>query len=330
MKDPNKNPEINSEIWTEIKEKKKDHITDIKNLKKDVNRWNALLHYLPIFEKSPLFETINIKKWDLLFNEWMIDTHLYIIKKWLLSVEKYTTSAKKETKQLATLKTWDFLWEWSLNDASMTKEALIIALENSEILAIDSKNNIKKFIEENPSIWYELLKYIIVDTNKRLLESNKIITTNYEIDKSIKALTIIDTKNIFILIDKIKLIADVDYILYLEKHQIMENFFTLKYDSRQPSKMQDMIFEKKGYFLDLNELFEKTNICTDDLFIINKLNIWSEVYGYLIFGREKRSFSGSDKKVFTSISNSFAWVLKKFITDKENKNKLYLTEMKNK
>lgn len=330
MKDPNKNPEINSEIWTEIKEKKKDHITDIKNLKKDVNRWNALLHYLPIFEKSPLFETINIKKWDLLFNEWMIDTHLYIIKKWLLSVEKYTTSAKKETKQLATLKTWDFLWEWSLNDASMTKEALIIALENSEILAIDSKNNIKKFIEENPSIWYELLRYIIVDTNKRLLESNKIITTNYEIDKSIKALTIIDTKNIFILIDKIKLIADVDYILYLEKHQIMENFFTLKYDSRQPSKMQDMIFEKKGYFLDLNELFEKANICTDDLLVINKLNIWSEVYGYLIFGREKRSFSGSDKKVFTSISNSFAWVLKKFITDKENKNKLYLTEMKNK
>jgi hypothetical protein len=54
----------------------------------------------------------------------------------------------------------------------------------------------------------------------------------------------ITPRNIFHLIDRIKSIVDVDYILYFEKHQIMENFITLKYDSRQPNKMQDKVFER--------------------------------------------------------------------------------------
>lgn len=328
MKDQIKHVEINSERLNWIIEKKQDNITDIKNLKKDVVRGNSLLNNLSIFEKSPLFEVKTIKKWELLFDEWKIDNNLYIIKKWLLSVEKYTTNERTDTKQLATLKTWDFLWEWSLNNTSLPKEALIRAMETSEVLAIDGKHNVKKFIEENPSIWYELLKHVITETNKRLLESNKIITTNYEIEKQVKALTIIDTKSIFNLIDKITTIADVDYIIYIEKHQVMDNFFILKYDSRQPNKMQDMIFERKGYFLDLDELFKEANISKEDQLVINKLGIGSEVYGYLIFWREKRWFSGSDKKIFTSIANSFVWILKKFITDKEDRNKLYISEMK--
>lgn len=328
MKEKIKNVELNSEVLNTVKEKKQEHIIDINNLKKDVLRQNSLLNYIDTFEKSPLFKTKIIQKWELLFNEWTIDNNLYIVKKWILSVEKYTTTERINTKQLATLKTWDFLWEASLDRDDSRKEALIKALENSEVLAINAKTDLKKFIEENPTIWYELLKHIIIETNKRLLESNKIITINYEIEKQVKSLTTIDRKSIFGLINKIKAIADVDYILYIEKHQVMDNFFILKYDSRQPNKMQDIIFERKWYFLDLDELFEKANIASDDKIVVNKLSIWDEIYWYLILWREKRGFSWSDKKIFTSIANSFVWVLKKFFTDKDDMNKLYITEMK--
>lgn len=328
MKEPVENIDINSEILTRVKEKQNNHMTDINNLKKDVLKQNTLLNHIDTFEKSPLFETLSIEKWELLFDEWASDNNLYIIKKWLLSVEKYTTTQRQDTKQLATLKTWDFLWEASMDKGSTKKEALIKALEKTEVLAIDAKKDLKKFIEENPSIWYELLKHIITETNKRLLESNKIITTNYEIEKQVKALTSIDRKSIFGLIDKIKMIADVDYILYVEKHQVLDNFFTLKYDSRQPNKMLDEVFERKWYFLDLDDFFKRANITKDDQIIINKLSIGNEIYGYLILGREKRAFSGSDKKIFTSITNSFVWVLKKFFTDKEDMNKVYISEMK--
>ena len=65
-----------------------------------------------------------------------------------------------------------------------------------------------------------------------------------KIEKAINSMKEITPRNIFHLIDRIKSIVDVDYILYFEKHQIMENFLTLKYDSRQPNKMQDKVFER--------------------------------------------------------------------------------------
>jgi len=86
-------------------------------------------------------------------------------------------------------------------------------------------------------------------------------------------LTKIDSKAIFSLIDNIKKIVDVDYILYFEKHLIMPNFLTLKYDSRQPNKMQDEVFEKSGYFINLDEIFERCNVKQEDKIIVNKLSI---------------------------------------------------------
>lgn len=328
MKEIRKNVDINSESLLWIKEKESNHKMDMKHLQTDVVKQNSLLHYCDIFEKSPLFEKKIVQKWNLLFDEWSQDNNLYIIKKWLLSVEKYTTQDKTETKQLAILKSWDFLWEASLSKHSEKKEALIKALENSEILLINGQNDVKKFIEENPSVWYDFLKHIILETNERLLEANKLITSHYEIERAINSMKEITPRNIFGLIDRIRTIVDVDYILYFEKHQIMENFLTLKYDSRQPNKMQDMIFERSWYFLNLDDLFSECNISLEDKIVINKLSIWNEIFWYLIFWREKRAFNGSDKKTFSSLSNSLAWVIKKLFTDKEIKNKLYVEEMK--
>jgi hypothetical protein len=117
--------------------------------------------------------------------------------------------------------------------------------------------------------------------------------------------------------------------LYFEKHTIMENFLTLRYDTRQSNKMLDLVFERKWYFLDLDELYEQANIKQEDRVVINKINIGDEVYWFLILWRESRTFSGSDKKIFISVANSLAWILKKFFADKESRDRLYIRETKN-
>lgn len=328
MKEIIKNVDINSPILSWIKEKKTKHQMEMQHLQTDVVRQNSLLHYCDVFEKSPFFEKKVVQKWALLFDEWSFDNNLYIIKKWLFSVEKYTTWDKTDTKQLAILKSGDFLWEASLSKDMWKKEALIKALEKSEVFQIDAGKDMKKFIEENPSVWYDLLKHIIIETNERLLEANKLITSHHEIEKAINAMKEVNAKNIFLLIDKIKNIVDADYILYFEKHQIMESFLTLKYDSRYPNKMQDKVFERSGYFLNLEALFDECNINQEDKIVINKLSIGNEIFWYLIFWREKRTFSGSDKKTFSSLCNSLAWIMKKLFTDKEIKNRIYIEEMK--
>jgi hypothetical protein len=41
-----------------------------------------------------------------------------------------------------------------------------------------------------------------------------------------------DNKNIFKLIDSFSKIIDVEYIIYLERNPIMQNYMTIKYDTR--------------------------------------------------------------------------------------------------
>ncbi|MDD5770263.1 MAG: cyclic nucleotide-binding domain-containing protein [Candidatus Gracilibacteria bacterium] len=323
IKDINQTPENQSGK----KEKQKDNIQDMNNLKKEVIKGNSLLNNIKVFENSPLFDDVSIKKGTLLFDEGTIDNNLYIVKKGILSVEKWTTNKKVDTKKLAILKTGDFLGEGGLNNPQVAKEVLVIAQKDSQLLKIEAKNDLKKFIEENPTVGFDLLKHIITETNKRLLEANRIITVNYEINKHIKDLPEVNIKSILGLINDIKSIADINYVIYIEKHPVID-IYILKYDSRIPNKILDIIIEKKGNLFDLDDLYEKANISNDDYIEINKLNIGSDIYGYLIFGREKRGFDGSDKKVFTSICNSFVGVLKKFFTDKDDMNKLYISEMK--
>ncbi len=289
---------------------------------------HPLLKHASLMENSPLFEKKSMKKWEILFDEWSIDSHLYIIQKGSLSVEKYTTIEKTQTKQLAILTSGDFLWENWLSATSKPKEAKIVCLENTDLLQIDLKSDMKKFLEEYPSIWFEILKHIIIETNQRLSEINRLFTSNYELEKTINSLKNVDLKAIFMILEKIQSILDIDYILYFEKHMILDQFLTLRYDSRFPNKMQEKIFEKTGLFMNLDVLYQEVNISPDDKIILNKLSLWEEIYGYIILWREKRSFDGSDKKILSWASNSLAGIVKKYLWDKEEKNKLYISEMK--
>lgn len=319
MKTHIKNIEINSS-----------HLHSLQKWRKEsFDIWeNIFLKNSQVLEDSQLFQIKILKKWEYLFKEWEVDENFYIIKQGLLSVEKFTTKDQKNTKQLALLEAGDFLGEAGMDGKNTPKQTNIKSLQDSILYSIDIQKDLPLFIEKYPKIWYDFLKYIILETNARLNEANQIIASQYEIEKSIQSLKSFSAKNIFSLIDKICQIVKSDYILYFEKHQILDNFLILKYDSRHPNIMQDKVFEKSGYFLDFEELLNECNIGKDEKASINKLSIWDEVYWYFIFVKEKYLFSESDRKIFQTLSNSFAWVLKKFFTDKEQKNIQFIEDGK--
>jgi len=291
------------------------------------DNYSNFLKYIKIFEDISYFKTFELKSKELLFDEWNINNCFYIIKKWSISIEKYTTIQKKDTMKLAILKDWDFLWEWSFQNRENKKEVIAKALENTILLKLEWLDNINNFLYNYKELWIEFLKIIIDVSNVRLLESNKIITMNFEIEKTINSLKEINYKWFFYILNEIKNIIWLDYVLYFEKNTILSDFLTLKYDSRKENKIQDLIFEKKWYFIDLDELFERCTIKNEDKIIINKLSLWWEVYWFLIFWRYEKNFNSTEKKQFWSLSNSMSWLLKKFISDKEDKNKNYIKEM---
>jgi hypothetical protein len=81
---------------------------------------------------------------------------------------------------------------------------------------------------------FSLLKYIIFLSNKRLSEANYLITSTYTISKEIIELNEITNKTIFSLIEKLKQSIKINDIIYYEVNPVMENYITMKYDTRIP------------------------------------------------------------------------------------------------
>ena len=258
-----------------------------------------------IFLKSTwFFKEISLEKGDLLFDEWELNDNIYIILTWELLIEKYTTNKKNETKILWKLIKNDIFWEWALND-NKPKEVKIVSSSKTYLIYISAKKEFDRFSKKHPEESMKLLKYIIYLSNKRLTESNYFITANYKISKEILNLKSIDNKSIFWLIDKIEDIVVVDYILYLEKNIVMENYLTMKYDSRIKGKMLDKVIEITNNKLDLLELK-----LSEISYFISELNFWENHLWYLIFFKKDALFSDNSKKILTSISIWVSWVIK--------------------
>ncbi|MBT3729171.1 hypothetical protein HOG27_03775 [bacterium] len=69
--------------------------------------------------------------------------------------------------------------------------------------------------------------------NKRLSEANYLITAAFKISSEIRALENISNKKIFEVLEMLKNSVEVDDIIYYEANPVMENYVTLKYDTRQ-------------------------------------------------------------------------------------------------
>ena len=259
------------------------------------------------------FKEITLKRWDILFDEWEINNNLYYILSGKLSIEKYTTKEKKETKQLAIIWKGDFLWEWSLN-TSEPKQVKVLASEKSVLLYIDAKTDFLDFMKEYPEEAKNILVYIISITNKRTLIWNKYITSIYEINKSIREIKKVNFKEIFKILDKINLILEWEFLIFLETNRIDKSYLTLKYDSRKSWKMQDKLLEKWKYNLEEIWIKKDYKILTKEIFI------WEESLWNIVITK-KESFNQNDKRIFLGMINSLAWILKqkKFLEEERDK-----------
>ncbi len=269
-------------------------------------------------ENSWFFEEKTLKKWELLFDEQEINNNFYIIKSWKLNIEKYTTPLKDDTKILASLEKWDFLWEASFTN-SKPKEVLVKSVENTKLIFIQAKN-LDNFLEKYPTQTKNFLLEIIETINKRVNIWNKYITSIYEINKMVNNLQKINYLEIFKIFEKIKLIMWVKFLIYLEKNPVIENIFSYKYNSDFPLKMQNKVIDIKKY--DLEKDFWINKKC---YILENDINIWDDILWKIIIWKTKE-FSENEKRLFLWIITSIAWVIKQKEIFDEIRNKNFMQE----
>lgn len=265
------------------------------------------------------FKSKSLKTWEILFDEWEIDKNIYVVEKGKVKVEKYFSSEKKEKKLLAVLWKNSIFWEGSIFN-NHPKEVVISAIWETKLYFIKSKD-FRNFVKENTEIAVDFLSQIINLSNKRLLEANFLLTSNYKISKMISEEIEFSNKNLFDIIDEFCSIIKAKYIIYVEINQVLENYATVSYDSRIQWKLLDKVLELKNSKIDLEnlkefEVWEKNMIL--ELKNGNKI-IWF----FIIWEDEKVEFSESQKKSINSI-----WVLlagfikqKQYFQNEKNKEK---------
>ena len=273
-----------------------------------------------ILKNSWYFKEVVLEKSQVLFSEWQVDNNIYIVLAWELSVEKYTTKQKNETKILAYLNQTDVFWEAALSN-NEAKQVSIVAKRKTLLLSIDAEKWIYDFSKKYPKEAFELLKYIIFLSNKRLLDANYLITANYKISNEIIALEEINIKKIFELIEKLKESIDVSEIIYYETNPVMDNYITLRYDTRQKTKMQNKVIEITNSKLDLLDL-KVDGFST----FTQRLSIWHNNLGYLVFLKKSDNFNELDKKILTSTATSIAWLIKQKQLLDEERDKQFMNE----
>ncbi|NDK08373.1 cyclic nucleotide-binding domain-containing protein [Candidatus Gracilibacteria bacterium] len=275
---------------------------------------------IEFYKTSGFFELKNFKAGELVFDEGSVDENIYIIISGKVSVGKYTTTEKKEIKELAILGQGEFFGEACIT-SSGSKEALVKSIEDTNLIFINGKTGLQDFVQKYPKEGLELLSYIIDNTNKRLVLANRLITANYEIVKSIIEIENINDKGIFNLIEKIKLITGFDYILYLEVNQVMNDYIVLKYDTRETGKFLDIVIDRKK----INNLREVNEVVLENYNYIQKLSIGKFDLGFMIFSK-KTNFTYDDKKLLLSVSNNLTGLLRQKIILKDELNKKSIKE----
>ena len=279
---------------------------------------------LSFFVNNPYFEEITLDKSSVLFDEWDVDDNLYIIKSWKLSIQKYVTNERKELKILATLESWAIFWEWSLKKSD-PKEVKIIALEKTLIFKINVNKWINWFIKEFPDEWIILLTEIIDITNKRLLESNFLLTSSYQMSKIISEIDQYDNKSLFYIINEFQKTIKAEYIIYLEKNPVIDHYMMIKYDTRSDWKLQNNLVDLQDKILDLKDL-EKDWIILEKYNLIQALRNKNEIIWYLIIWEIDNKFLESKRKAISATSSLIAWVIKQKQAYEEQVNLDYLNE----
>lgn len=265
------------------------------------------------------------KKWfqenQLIFDEWAIDTCLYIVYEGEICIEKYVSPDKKEVREIAILHSWDVFWEWAFSELT-PKEVRVRAVKESMLFYIDVTKDLEQCLQQFPALSLQILKEIISLTNKRLLVSNREATINYEITKMINSIETFDMKSVTSLFDSISQIFGSDYLLYLEKKEFIEHTLVIRYDTREPWKFRDTVIRFPDDFK--RDVLEEYGINLWKNTLIQKISVGWILLWYIVFWNAEEDFSHSDKRNAQSIANNLVWILRQKKLLDEERDKVYI------
>lgn len=268
------------------------------------------------YKKNNLFKLFILKQNEVLFEEWDIDNNIYIIEEWNLQVEKYINKNKNETKVLAILTSWSIFWEGSLSNSN-PKEVRIVAQNEVSLLKI-SVDDFEQFILQDSKSWIKLLSEIIEVSNKRLLESNLLLTSNYNLSKYVAEIEEFNYKAIFSIFDEYVINLDADKLIYIEKNPVIETFAKIKYNSKDKWLMLNEIIELKNWKINLENIEEIKN----KNYIISPLINKRKIIWFIILISEKW-FTEWQKKIISSTWTMLAWIIKQRQYFEEIKSTVY-------
>lgn len=273
-------------------------------------------------KKSGYFNEISLKKGELLFSEWDVDENLYIVYDGELSIEKEINTKKWEFKLLSLLGPGNFVWESALSHSN-PKEVRIRAKRDTQLLYIEWKKEFPKFVTEFPKIAYWVLISIIDISNSRLLRANREVTANYEVNIAISKIKDISITSINKLLLVFESILQVDQIMFFEKNIVMDNYYKLKYDSKNEKCLQNKIIKFPEETFSSEKLLEE-DIATSRFLRHTKLRLWGTNYGFLAMGREKKDFNENEEKLLHNIASSFVWIIHQKELLDEQRDKSYI------
>jgi CRP-like cAMP-binding protein len=271
-------------------------------------------------KSSGHFKKISLKKWDVLFAQWDVDYNLYIVYDGELCVQKEISSQKWEFKTLWLLGIWNIVWEASLSH-DKPKEVWIIANRETTLLSIAWKTAFPEFVSKFPRDGYALLTTIIDIANTRLLRANSELTANYEVNIAISKIKDISLSSIYKLLLVFESILWVDQIMYFEKNFVMDEYYKLRYDSKNEKSMRNTIIKFQDEKLDFEKLKEK-NIEISKYKRYIKLSLWAENYWFILIGRNQKDFHENEEKLLKNTAASFVAIIhqKRILDDIKNKN----------
>ena len=212
----------------------------------------------------------------------------------------------KESKLLALLEPEEIFGEAALNN-NFPKNVSIQASSNAKLLKIDAWEDFEKFLAEHPTACFELLKEIIDSSNKRVSKWNMVITATAEISKQIRELKNVDYKSIFWILNDTRLSIPCNRIIYIEKHPSLDGYYVVRYDTKSKNKLLSEVIESNNFIL---SNFDSSEISLEKFNTTEKLEIWWETIGYLVYCRKAADFQTDDLKIISSISPLLAGIIK--------------------
>lgn len=271
-------------------------------------------------KSSGHFNVITLTKWDVLFKQWEIDMNLYLVYNGELSVQKEISLQKWEFKTLGLLGIWNIVWEAALSN-DKPKEVQITANRDTTLLSIEWKDAFPEFVKAFPSDGYILLTTIIDIANTRLLRANSELTANYEVNIAISKIKDISLSSIYKLLLVFENILWVEQIMYFEKNLVMDEYYKLRYDSKNERSLRNTIIKFPGGKLDFERLKEEEIVVSKYKRYI-KLSLWKENYWFILIGRDKKDFHENEEKLLRNTAASFVAIIhqKRILDDTKNKN----------